>query len=64
MDVEGSSVVTVIRLGRSRFNVKQLWDDQHRFRTVFVNSLKIEFISSLRIEFIKACFGTRDWAYR
>ena len=63
MDVAGSSVVTVIRLGRSRFNVRQLWDDQHRFRTVFVNSLKIEFISSLRIEFIKACFGTRDWAY-
>ena len=52
IDVAGSSVVTVIRLGRSRFKVRQLWDDQHRFRPEFVNSLKIEFISSLRIEFI------------
>ena len=32
--VARSSVVAVIRLGRSRFNVRQLWDDQHRFRQI------------------------------
>ena len=34
VDVAGSSVVTVIPLGRSRFNVRQLWDDQHRFKQI------------------------------
>ena len=36
-DVARSPVVIVIRLGRSRLNVKQLWDDQHRFRQICRN---------------------------
>ena len=37
VDTAGSSVVTVIGFGRSGFNIRQLWDDQHRIRQICRN---------------------------
>ena len=37
VDIAGSLVVTVIRFGRSRVNVWQLWDDQQWLRQIFRN---------------------------
>ena len=37
VDAAGSSVVTVIRFGRNRVDVWQLWDDQHWLRQICRN---------------------------
>ena len=37
VDTADSSVVTVIRFGRSKFNIWQLWDNQHRFKQICRN---------------------------
>ena len=37
VDIAGLLVVAVIRFGRSRFNVWQIWDDQHRLRQISRN---------------------------